>query len=421
MMTDKKWRNQQTQKHTFRGAARITLAVAVAFAMAFTVLPSAVVCADDSNTEPTLPASDMVRYNDDQIAGDTDGTENLEGNGDLNTDTSLSSEDKDVKVGSDETDTDETITEVTETTTESTTAAPATTTKITTTVNTSGKKWKTPKGNKSLSLTLCRNSDGTEFDLTAQAGQKLYAYDTIQGATAGKGYGYFSLYNRKNNHAKIIKVRLSTMEVVKVSAALDIKHANELAYNGKRNIIVVANAEPTPKRISIIDANTLKVRYHKTIKMPRKIKGMSKKQCKKFKGIGAIAYNEKHNCYVCRMRKTNDLLLLNANFKPYKRIKQKAKVSGMLYQGLDSYKDCIMVCQSFKGKKKYNLITVYNMKGKKLARFTMGIGRPALELETVFHDGNQFYAGCYCCYGAKTDLEKLQIKRDNLIFRINNL
>ena len=88
---------------------------------------------------------------------------------------------------------------------------------------------------------------------------------------------------------------------------------------------------------------------------------------------------------------------------------------------MDSYQDCIMICQSFKGKKKYNLITVYNMKGKFLARFKMSLGKPARELETVFHNGNQFYAGCYSCYGAKVDKEKKKIIRVNYIYQINNL
>lgn len=384
---------------------RLLLTWMIAFAMAFTVIPSTVVCADEANSEPTKPASEMTKNDATEDTNENQqGVETSDPAGNQGTSDEVNQTD-----------------EISETETESTTTTTTAPTKITTTINTSGKRWVTPKGNKSLSLTICRNSDGTVFDLMRQAGQSLYAYDTLQGATAGKGFGYFSLYNRKNNTAKIVKVRLYDMKVIKVSGVLDVRHANELAYNGRNNTIVVANADPTPKRITVVDANSLGIRFHKILKMPKKIKGMSKKQCRKFKGIGVIAYNEKYNFYVCRMRKTNDLLLLNANFVPYKRIKQNAKVKGMLFQGLDSYKDYIMVCQSFKGKKRYNLITVYNMRGKKIARFTMALGSPARELETVFHDGNQFYAGCYCCYGAKSDLQKLHIKRENYIYRINNL
>ncbi len=384
----------------------------IVFALTVTIAPSAAVCVFAENTDPTQSAPEM---------SDGSGTEDPTGNPDGTGDTEGTSETTSEDSTSDVDSTDAVTEESSETEISSTSETSTAPTKISTTINTSRKKWVTPKGNKYLSLTICRNSDGTLFDLTKQAGQKLYAYDTLQGATAGKGYGYFSLYNRKNNHAKIVKVRLCDMKVVKVSGALDVRHANELAYNGRNNTIVVANADPTPKRITVVNASTLTIKYHKTLKMPKKIKGMSKKQCKKFKGVGAIAYNEKHNFYVCRMRKTNELLLLNASFKPYRRIKQNAKVKGMLFQGLDSYKDCIMVCQSFKGKKKYNLITVYNLKGKKIARFTMSLGKPKRELETIFHDGNQFYIGCYCCFGAKSDLQKYHVKRENYIYRINNL
>lgn len=398
--------------------ASIIITAAVAFALAFTIFPATDVNA--GNTEPTLPASQMVKANGDGDPSDTDGGQPDNGGlpdsggqpgqgGDADSSSSSAS---DVDGTDDETTTTE------ETTTVTTTTVP---TKATTIVNTAGKGWKTPKGKKTASMILCRNTDGTFFNLTSQAGQKLYGYDTLQGASAGKGYGYFTLYNRKNNHVVFVKVLLREMRVVKVSAPLHTCHSNEITYNGKNNTIVVANSTPKPKRLTVINANTLKIKYHKNLKVTRKVRGMSKKQRKRFKGVGAIAYNEKHNVYVCLTRKTHDLLFLNANLKPYKRVKQKKKVKGMLYQGMDSYKDIIIVCQSFKGKKKYNIFTVYNMKGKYLARYRIPLGRPARELETVFHDGNQFYAGFYSCFGAKSDKQKLGVQRRNSIYRINNL
>ena len=386
------------------------ISVVVAFAMAITLLPAADVFAGNQSEEPTLPACEMDESGtpeDTETVGEQPGEEET-------VETTSETEEQDTVAAAADTET---------TVTEPTTAAPTTTqtTAPTTTINPAGNGWKTPKGKKALFLTLCCNTDGSWFDLTTQAGQKLYGYDTLQGAAAGKGYGYFALYNRKNNRAKIVKVNLANMAVVKVSAAMDLKHANDLTYNGRKNIIVVANSDPKAKRLSVIDANTLALQYHKTIKVSKKVSGMSKKMRKKFKGVGAIAYNEKHNCYICRTRKTNYLLFLNANLKPYKLVKQKRRISGMLYQGLDSYQDCIMVCQSFKGKKKYNAITVYNMKGKYLARFKMSVGKPAPELETIFHNGSQFYAGFYMCYGAKVDEQKLGIVRKNLVYRINNL
>ena len=307
-------------------------------------------------------------------------------------------------------------TEATQTTTS------ATTTKASaqpTDEGTAVSRWKAPRGKKTAKLTLRLYKGGPMFNLTERAGQKLYQYDTLQGACANRGYGYFILYNRKVTRCKIVKVRLKDMEVIKVSGVLDVCHGNDMTYNTRKNYIVVANSDPKAKRLSVVDPNTLKIKFHKTISMKKSVSGMSKKQRKKFKGVGAIAYNEKHNCYVCRTRKDNCILLLDANFKPYKRIKQKSRLN-LLYQGMDSYQDCIMIGQSFKGKKKYNAITVYNMKGKYLARYTIPKGA-GLELETVFHDGTRFYTCFYRCYGAKTDSQKLKVHRLNYIYRINNL
>ena len=366
----------------------IVITAAVAFALAFTIFP--VTDVNAGNTEPTLPASQMVKGNSDGDPSDPDGGQPDNGGqadqggqsdqgGEVN---STTTDVPDVDGTDDETTTTEEITTTT-------TTAP---TRATTIVNTAGKGWSTPKGKKYASMTLCCNTDGSFFNLTAQAGQKLYGYDTLQGASAGKGYGYFTLYNRKNNHVVFVKVLLREMRVVKVSAPLPTNHSNEITYNGRNNTIVVANSTPTPKRLTVINADTLKIMYHKDLKITGKVRGMSKKQRKRFKGVGAIAYNEKHNNYICLTRKYHELLFLDANFRPYKKIKQKKRISSMLYQGMDSYRDCIFVCQSFKGKKKYNIFTVYNMKGKYLARFTIPLGSPARELETVFHDGNQFYA-----------------------------
>ncbi len=261
-------------------------------------------------------------------------------------------------------------------------------------------------GIRQADLSICRSSDGAAFNLTRAAGQKLYRYDTLQGACANDGYGYFTQYNRKNDKTKIVKVRLADMRVVKVSKPLNIKHANGITYNTRKDIIVVANSTPRPKRLSVIDPRTLKLKYHKTIKT----------KWRNFRGVGAIAYNEKHNCYICYTRKYHDLVLLNEKLKPYKRIRKNAG-KNMIYQGLDSLGDRIYLCQSFKGRRNYNLITVYNMKGRVVSKVKLRTGKPKKELETIFHDGTRFYAGFYSFYGAKADEQSRHVKRKNYVFR----
>lgn len=403
----KSWYNACMKK--MKTMMKSYIAVFLSVLVAFALLPAVSLCAFGDNTEPTGTAQEMSEAVEPGNNDDGDNAEQNYGDTEEETAASEAAETPDV---------------TTETKTEATTEAPdevLAAKSADENLNISAKGWVAPRGKNVLSLTVCNNPDGTFFDLTKQAGQKLYGYDTLQGATAGNGYGYFTLYNRNNNHVIFVKVLLSEMRVVKVSAPLHTCHSNEITYNSRNNTIVVANSTPLPKRLTVINADTLTVMYNKNLKIKGKVSGMSKKQRKKFKGVGAIAYNEKHNKYVCLTRKTHDLLFLKANLKPYKRVKQKKKVSDMLYQGMDTYNDCIMICQSFQGRKQYNIITFYNMKGKYLARFSMPLGWPIKELETVFHDGNQFYAGFYSFYGTKKDDQDVGVMRTNTICRINNL
>ena len=119
-------------------------------------------------------------------------------------------------------------------------------------------------------------------------------------------------------------------------------------------------------------------------------------------------------------QKYHDLLFLDAKFRPYKMVRQNARAD-LLFQGLDSYRDCILLTQSFLGKRHYNLITVYNMKGKKIARYRVPAGDHMKELETVFHDGDRFYAGFYSFFGSIDDEQKLHVQRKNYIYLITNL
>lgn len=278
------------------------------------------------------------------------------------------------------------------------------------------KTWPPKGGTAQLTMMTC---DGVTFNLTAAAKQKLYSYDTLQGFCTAKGYGYFSLYNRTKNKSKIVKVNMSTMQVVKVSGAKKIYHANSMTYNTRTNQIIIANGAPKHKRITIVYASNLKTKGNKTIKLPKKVAGMKKKTRKKYAGISAIAYNESKNVYVARMRKTNNLLILNSKFKVKKYIVLKGKAK-LLYQGLDTYGNYTLDCQSFKGSKKYSLITIRNWNGGVVSKITIPKGK-GLELEEVSHDGNTFYAGFYYTTNQKHDDKKHKVKRTNYIYRIENI
>ena len=109
--------------------------------------------------------------------------------------------------------------------------------------------------------------DGRTFDLRIAAKQKLYRYDTLQGACANDGFAYFSLFDRNRNKCRIVKIRLKTLDVIKVSKPLPIYHANNLTYNTKKNLILATCCQVKDKRAVFIDPEKLTVVSKKDIKL----------------------------------------------------------------------------------------------------------------------------------------------------------
>ena len=266
-------------------------------------------------------------------------------------------------------------------------------------------------------MTLLKKN-GVTFDLRTEAKQELYQYDTLQGACANKGYAYLALYNRDVNKCKIVKLDLDTLDVVKVSGPLTVYHANNLTYNTKKNLIVATCCQVKGKRAVFIDPNSLQAVSYKDIQLSKKI---PKSVRKKYKGFTAIAYNEKHDCYVGRLRGNNNVIIFDSNLNPVKYVKLKGKYTSLLNQGMESVGDYIYDVRSFKGKKKYNLVTVHTMSGKYVGKIVYPKGKdPGNELECIFHDGKQFYAGFYYTTSQKNDTKKNHVKIYSYIYKVKN-
>ena len=248
--------------------------------------------------------------------------------------------------------------------------------------------WSLPKSGK---YSMILRSNGSVLNLHLAAGERVGGYDSVQGGCVNDGIGYFSLANRnKPKYAKIMKVKMSTGKVLKVSKALKIYHANDLTYNTKTDKIIVAHAEGDRKHLSIINPTTLKKESTKKIRVNRSC-GMTSKERRRYIGFGAIAYNEKHDEYVVRLNNLSNLLVLNAKFKPVRYVKLSKKVK-QTYQGLESINDYFLVCASPKKAGQYNVVAVYNYKGKYLKKIKI---RRDLELESVMHDGGTTYITMY--------------------------
>lgn len=265
----------------------------------------------------------------------------------------------------------------------------------------------------------------SKLELRRAAKQKVPGYDTVQGSCYGNGYAYFVLENRNvkssGKRCKIIKVNLKTKKVVKVSKGLKLNHGNDMTFDTKRNRLVVAHSTPLPKKVSIVNPNTLKVTGTATVQLPDSIEGISKKTLKSYKksynGFGAIAYNSKHDQFVVCLRGTSfhHLMVLDKNFNPVRFIwLPKEDMIKQMLQTVDSVGDFIMVGQSYGYGYTGNNIVIYDWyQGDYLSKLTLGT---TYEMEGVFHADGKLYCSYYTSY-----YKKGKLQRDNFIYLLTDL
>ena len=269
---------------------------------------------------------------------------------------------------------------------------------------------------------LAKNGDlaknGEALDLRAAAGQSLYGYDTLQGACANGGCAYYTLFNRNKNKCRIVRLDLASLNVIQVSAPLKLYHANNLTFNTKKNLLVATCCQVKGKRVVFIDPVTLTVVSKKDIKL-KASKSIPKTVVRKYNGFTAIAYNEKYDCYVGRLRGNNNVIIFDGELKPVRYVKLRGKRTGLLNQGMESAGDYIYDVRSFKGKRKYSMVTIHDMSGAYAGAMKFAFGKkPGEELQCIFNDGDRFYAGFYYTTSQKHDDKKHHVKRYNRIYAL---
>ena len=250
------------------------------------------------------------------------------------------------------------------------------------------------------------NSGSKPFELTSAARQSIGKYDTLQGGCAYKNTGWFILYNRKVSRCKIVKVDMKTMKVLQVSRDMPISHGNSMTYNPHSNVLVVAHGPNKYRKVSVINPSKLKIINTVNLKVSSSTPGITKKYARKFKGITSIAYNADKKLYVGRVKGYNHLLMLNSSLKPVKYIRLKYGTK-QLYQGICSFDNKILVAQSPNKYGRYNQVLVYDWNGnyQSTVRFCK-----RYELETVFQNNGELYAGYYTSYYKTYYLEGFRIK-----------
>lgn len=274
------------------------------------------------------------------------------------------------------------------------------------------------------------------LELRKLAKQSVGSYDTLQGGCRVGKYGYYVMYNRNVEKCKIMKVNLNTGKRVKLSGVLKISHGNDLTYNPDKNVLVAAHCTENAKKVSEINPKTLKIVRTKTINLKKDLPGLTSARYTAYIGIAAIAYNNTYNQYVARIKPSNDLIYLDQNFNIIRYV-HLIKKDNQLYQGMDTAGDYILLGQSFKGNKPYNIISVYDWNGNYISKINIKKG---YELENIYHNGSTFHAAFYTSYyetyyvtkfkikkvrgkkvKVKTKLKYTRLQRVNYIYKLTNL
>ena len=166
-----------------------------------------------------------------------------------------------------------------------------------------------------LSANLITASSASEFFSKAQmlyidghieAEAGLNEYATVQGACVDGDYAYFAFM--QGSVCNIAKFDAHTWEYIEKEKIINMGHSNDMTYNPDKDYLVVANNAPYYDVVTLVDPDTLK----------------PIKDVKIEEDIYAIAYNEKHKCYVVGLSGTYDFALLDSDFKvieEYKGVK----------------------------------------------------------------------------------------------------
>lgn len=196
-------------------------------------------------------------------------------------------------------------------------------------------------------------------------------YSVAQGAACDGKYGYFAQSGQSNSSCgAIIKVDLSTWEVVKAEQDLPIEHCNSMTWNEKLGKLVVAHCKPSTKRISIVDPETLQV--EKSFDLDVTVK--------------SISYSAGRDMYVVR-HDGFGFTLLDADFKVVAQ-----------YEGVDSQlgNQNIFVDDNYiyrldsgvSAKPGYEAVVIYDWDGNYLGAFRVD---SLTETESLFYYDGSFY------------------------------
>lgn len=226
--------------------------------------------------------------------------------------------------------------------------------------------------------------DGKEFQLPPTEDN----YRVMQGICTDRTYLY-ALLEKKNQDVngekrslcRMAKIDLSTWELLGYSEPLEVDHGNGMTYNTKTGEILVANYSDYPKRISVIDSETMTLT--RTVELNRAARG--------------IAYNEEKDCYAVASS-SYGFAIYDADFNELAYYEGNAPSSGKKCFGRQSISfDGEYIYMTYTGAvinglNGWEIVCCYDWSGNFCGVFSI---RTFYEIESTVHVDGVTYAAFY--------------------------
>ncbi|MBP3348401.1 MAG: hypothetical protein J6L92_06530 [Clostridia bacterium] len=192
-----------------------------------------------------------------------------------------------------------------------------------------------------------------------------------QGAASDGEYAYFVIRHVEDTDTYIHKCDLKTGEVVAISEALSLGHANDMTFDTKNNRLIVSQGTATGDIVSIINPDTLELIENVTVE----------------KKIGSITYDAVNDRYFAG-RGGKNLMIYDSSFNLVSAVtfEKNAKYTA---QGMGSDNDYVYFPMSGT---KDNIIEVYNFAGEKVTTIKV---EDSFESESFFWVNNKYYINYY--------------------------
>lgn len=259
-----------------------------------------------------------------------------------------------------------------------------------------------PNYKKKIELSLVFNKKKKKrIDYRAASKQKMWGYDTFQGACSNGVFSYNALVNKSKDNAKIIKVNIASGKVVKIGSSKINGHVNSMTYNTSKKIIVTTG-KGNKKLLNVVDPAKLKTKKVVKISIPSTICGISKAKAKKLKGISAISYIPSTKKYLVRISEKNDFAIMNSKYVIERYIEVSKSKKGTR-QSVFFSNDLLMNMKSPSSGSKYNIMDVYDNTGVYITTITL---KNKNEVEDVYTYRNRLYGQIYRSY-----MKKIKVKQ----------